>query len=384
MPPINTPPVPKRLRAVFCAGLLAASLPAHAATFTTLYAPHGHKQGAEPAYILAAGGLLFSDLEINDLGQDSGSVLATGPYGQTRTLHAFRGPDGGVPTGLAPRNDQLLIGTTLDGGLGYPNNGGLGVLFSIAPQDNRLKTLHQFSGAAGDGENPANPVVDKAAIFGTLLSDGTNFPRGAIFRYDLANGTSKVIYSFTGGADGEQPAGLVALPTLLAGIATAGGAGYGTIFSIMPDTGQETTLHAFQGGADGATPTSIIQASPTTLYGTTGATIGTTTGTLFIIDAETGALNTLHQFTADEGAQPNSLVHYQNFIYGTCKTGGAHNAGTAFGYDTKRKKFRILHQFTGHTDGSAPTSIDYLPNVALFGTTLYGGKGGGTVFRIDP
>jgi uncharacterized repeat protein (TIGR03803 family) len=79
-----------------------------------------------------------------------------------------------------------------------------------------------------------------------------------------------VLHTFTNGADGGDPDGLIqGSDGNFYGTATTGGAGYeGTIFKITP-AGVETVLYAFTGGADGSGPNALIQGSDGYLYGTT-------------------------------------------------------------------------------------------------------------------
>ena len=376
-----------RAAGIICVTVLGTAAPAYAASFTTLYAPSGAAEGAQPGNITATSTMLYALLEVNNMGLDSGSVLQIDPAsGATKVLHAFTGPDGGVPFGLLHHGmtgTGTLFGTTLDGGLGYPDNGGLGVLYRLNPQTGKEEALYKFSGRS-DGLNPDYPVFGASMIYGTLLSNGANYPRGAIFSYDLVKKVEKVLYSFTGGADGQQPANPLLLTGKLIGVAAAGGsAGYGTLFEIALATGQEATLYTFQGMTDGGTPGALISNGVHTLYGTTTATIGSVSGTLFSVNLDTGAFTTLHRFDAAEGGQPSGLVHVGAFIYGICATDGLHKAGSLFRYAVASGALRVLYQFTGAQDGDMPNSLAYM-NGALYGTTIYGGvpPGGGTVFRF--
>ena len=72
-------------------------------------------------------------------------------------------------------------------------------------------------------------------------------------------GTQKVLYAFTGGADGGQPyAGVIFDPAgNLYGVTQAGGAyNKGTVFELSPskDGWTETVLYSFTGGTDGGEP----------------------------------------------------------------------------------------------------------------------------------
>src|SRR5207248_9198783 len=89
----------------------------------------------------------------------------------------------------------------------------------------------------------------------------------------------KVLYTFTGGADGGVPAaGLVfdtsgnAYGTTLYGgdlnCSLNPGGGCGTVFKLDP-SGKETVLYAFTGGADGAAPAGdLLLDKEGNLYGT--------------------------------------------------------------------------------------------------------------------
>jgi uncharacterized repeat protein (TIGR03803 family) len=106
-----------------------------------------------------------------------------------------------------------------------------------------------------------------------------------VFKIDPA-GNETVLYSFTGGADGNSPnAGLIRDPagnlygTTIAGgnLPCAIGDGCGVIFKISP-TGSESVLYTFTGEADGASPVGPLLPYKGSLYGTTfygGANPGT-------------------------------------------------------------------------------------------------------------
>ena len=82
-----------------------------------------------------------------------------------------------------------------------------------------------------------------------------------------------MLYSFTGGADGGYPAFAgVILDSAgnLYGTASGGGAsGAGVVYKVDP-SGNETVLYSFTGGADGNEPTTGVILGPEgNLYGTT-------------------------------------------------------------------------------------------------------------------
>jgi len=145
-----------------------------------------------------------------------------------------------------------------------------------------FSVLYNFLGAPNDGAVPFSSLTADSSgnLYGTTESGG---PYGAGTVFELpATGGEIVLYSFTGGVDGDIPTeGLVRdesgnfYGTTLWGGNTAGicprsAAGCGVVFKLTPD-GQETVLYNFTGGADGAYPSgSLIRDAAGNLYGTTG------------------------------------------------------------------------------------------------------------------
>jgi len=83
------------------------------------------------------------------------------------------------------------------------------------------------------------------------------------------SGQETVLYSFTGGADGGNPLGVLILDSdgNLYGTASAGGTGCGVVYKLDP-SGQETVLHTFAGFRDGCSPYAGVLADPAgNLYG---------------------------------------------------------------------------------------------------------------------
>jgi uncharacterized repeat protein (TIGR03803 family) len=101
-----------------------------------------------------------------------------------------------------------------------------------------------------------------------------------VYKLDPA-GHYTVLYSFSGGADGNDPGGLI-LDSAgnLYGVAGSGSTGAGLVFKL-DTSGQETVLYSFTGGADGSGPNAIIRDSAGNFYGTTLAGGKHSTGVVF-------------------------------------------------------------------------------------------------------
>ena len=82
-----------------------------------------------------------------------------------------------------------------------------------------------------------------------------------------------VLYSFTGGADGNSPWGVIAdsVGNLYGTTNSGGSQGHGVIYKL-DSTGKQTVLHTFTGGTDGSMPfAGMIRDSVGNLFGTTYA-----------------------------------------------------------------------------------------------------------------
>ena len=209
----------------------------------------------------------------------------------------------------------------------------------------------------------------------------------------------KVLYSFTGGTDGEYPSGgLTRVNGVLYGVTSNGGSGCtgygcGTVFSIG-GSGQEKVLYSFQGGSDGVNPAGALIDVDGTLYGTTmyggGSDCnGYACGTVFSI-TPSGSEKVLYSFAGgNDGYFPSGgLTALNGVLFGTTVNGG-NGYGTVFSLTSSGQE-KVLYRFKGAEggkDGAAPNGQLIAVKGVLYGTTFYGGhcviQGGcGTVFKV--
>jgi uncharacterized repeat protein (TIGR03803 family) len=183
----------------------------------------------------------------------------------------------------------------------------------------------------------------------------------------------------------------------LYGTAFQGGIyGKGTVFEITA-AGKMRVLHSFTGGTDGAEPTAGLTESNDILYGTTahGGTGGY--GVVFKLPLTgklAGKLTTLHTFNFVDGAIPfgGVVLDAKGNIYGTTYKGGTQQASCDEGCGvvfkiTSAGVESTLYNFTGvqYGDGMYPYGglvMDSKGN--LYGTTVEGGEGTGTIFKVAP
>lgn len=264
-----------------------------------------------------------------------GTVYDMDAAGNERVLYNFDGVDGYYPSADLTVLNGSLYGTTRYGGVGRfpcPGSGSCGNVFEVTPSG-RERSVYSFQGApsANDGVLPYGYVTNvDGVLYGTTGYGGT---RGAGTVYRLTrSGNERVLYSFTGGADGAYAyPGLVPLDGELYGTTVTGAHGSGTVFKIST-SGALRVLHAFKGyPSDGDTPQALIAVNGT-LFGTTGyggehsCRIGSKIvgcGTVFEITTS-GRETILHDFKGgNDGAFPAAaLTAVDGTLYGTTSAGG--------------------------------------------------------------
>lgn len=283
-----------------------------------------------------------------------------------------------------------------------------------------FKSLYSFTGTP-DGANPfqSNLLNVSGALYGTTGTGGLS-NAGTIFKFDSA-GKETVIYSFTGGADGNQPSmGLIRdSQGNFYGTAFFGGdtscvllttepPGCGSVYKFDSSLTNLTILHTFTGGTDGAWPQGLVIDSAGNLYGVTlyGGNLncplypGGGCGVVFKISAA-GSLSPLYTFQGGtDGAFPFGFLTLRGgAVYGGVGGGGnlsdcgGAGCGVVFAVSTSTGAEKPLYTFTGGADGASPTSqflFDTKDN--LYGTTYAGGDVGcsnessvgcGVVFRLS-
>jgi uncharacterized repeat protein (TIGR03803 family) len=303
----------------------------------------------------------------------------------------------------------------------------LTMVAGITAHAQTLQVIHSFTGG-GDGANPyAGLTMDRAgnfygtARYGGSGGSGTVFSlsrRGSGWAFDL-------LYSFTGGSDGAQPASALIMDQAgnLYGTTTLGGvpncqgfAGCGTVFKLQPPAAPcatppcawtETVLHAFTGGEDAAFPTlgSLLFDQTGNLYGTTedgggrGGCAGYGCGAVFKLSPSASGWteSVLYSFTGgSDGSQPECRLIFDGVgnLYGTASSGGLQDCqgypgcGTVFKLSPSESGWTdsTLHSFTGGDDGWTPVGgLVFDQSGNLYGTTASSGQGGGgSVFKLAP
>jgi len=391
-----------------------------------------------------------------------GIVLAWTVIGSTKApaqtysvIHNFSGADGQSPTAGVSLRGGILYGTTLQGGNGngtvyqtthagsnwvtnpisllpvgmlpyatvvfgpdgHPygtafrgGSSNNGIVFDLIPPFSICRTvncfwkenvIYEFQGAP-DAAQPTGGLIwdQEGNIYGTTVYGGTH-GAGAVYEL-MKSGSSwaeKVIWSFSGGADGLRPNAEVVMDTQGNLFGTTNGGGLynqGVVFKLTPsgDQWQETVVYSFKNQDDGSVPLAgLIFDSSGNLFGAAsegGSGVG---GTVFelIPSGNSYTFKLLHSFSGQAGffcgPRASLTLDTSGNLYGTTDCSGAHGQGNVFKLTKNGTDwiYGSLYDFTGGADGDQPQStvtIDGQGN--LYGTTTGGGRGYGVLWMITP
>jgi hypothetical protein len=382
---------------------------------------------------------------------ECGSILKLSPSlkkGGTWTetaLHVFAGQsheDGNTPAG-GVTIDSLgnLYGTTAYGGTGdcilLGTAVGCGTVYKLSPPKQEggrwIETiLHDFQ-SGRDGYFPWGDLTfDKSGNLygatqfgggkGTTCNGFYGGQCGAVFELSPPKNKGgkwkeKILYAFTGNADGANPNGGLTFDRkgTIYGTAVFGGyqrgicsrGGCGVTFELIPPVKkggkwQQKVIYKFH-GQEGAMPMAgVALKGDGHLYGTVyaGATDGM--GAVFALVAPIGGgvpwkETSLYRFkNRNDGTSPQSalITDATGRLWGTALGGDTHR-GVVFRLDPPAQKkswaFRVLYNLKGAPDGNHPTArLTFNATGDLFSTTEWGGTGQscqggcGTVFEISP
>jgi uncharacterized repeat protein (TIGR03803 family) len=300
---------------------------------------------------------------------------------------------------MSPKKSTLFIAAS-----------GLALLLTLAVPAlaaSKEKVLYNFCRyqLCPDGSNPVSSLVFDVAgnLYGTAVYGGnSNCVRGCgtVFQLAQVNGkwVYKVLHHFENdGKDGYYPAANLIIDTAgnLYGTTADGGTSLGgTVFELMPAQGGkwvEKILYSFSGGSEPLAP--VVFDTQGSLYGTTFYGGADGDGTVFrLVPGKNGDWTgkVLHNFNFNghDGFSPRAGLVFDSSgnVYGTTVLGGKGD-GTVF--EEARGKNgswteNVLYSFTGETDGglaNAPLVFD--SSGSLYGTTLAGGSSGlGNVFKL--
>jgi uncharacterized repeat protein (TIGR03803 family) len=423
------------LAAIALVGVFGAvAAPALALTENVIYSFTGGIDGNGPngALILDGRGNLFGATASGGK-YGAGVVFELSPpaAGQTAwretVLHAFKGkPDGNSPVGaLVLDSKGNLYGATNIGG-----DHNLGAVFELSPPSAGRSTwtkaiLYSFKGGA-DGQSPcrgAGLIFDSSRnLYGTTCGNGVTgnigYRNGTVFKLTpplSVKGAWKkfILHGFAESAtDGGYPGTQLTVDAAgkLYGTAYSGGSGSGCsvdrplcgiVFTLSPTARlkpwSETILHNFSpDGVDGVAPfAGVTVDSQGNLYGTTSLGGKFALGAVYKLSPPPPGQSQWVEsvswsFSGPDGGLPayGALISDgPGNLYGTTVSGGDGGCacGTVFEY-TPGGSLHSLYSFTNTSGDGANPEGGLVMDVAgnLYGTTINGGAGAGTVFEITP
>jgi uncharacterized repeat protein (TIGR03803 family) len=408
------------LTGIFMLTMLAAPA-AQAQTFQVLYTFSGQRDGGYPdgGLTMDGSGTFYGSTFGGPPTQSNyGNVFQFrqhGPGWLFTTIYSFQGGNDGAwpraPLVVGP--DGALYGATTEGGGdGCGGNGtGCGTIYRVTPPPGPCRialcawdesVIHSFA-SGSDGANPeyVGLVFDNQGnLYGTAPYNNSSGGYGVVYKLTPQGGawTYNVLYTFTGGSDGEYPQSGVTLDTSGNLYGTTPNNYFGEVYQLTPSRSGWTknTLYNFQGGTDGSSPVGgLIFDSHGDLYGSTTQD-GTGGGTVFQLTPQQDGTwaETLRQDLPGGHYGPFSSLTTDaaGNLYGTTDEGGAYGYGSVFKltYSGGNWVYTTLHDFTGGSDGAYPSggvTLDASGN--LYGTTANGGsqhsyEGFGVIWEITP
>jgi uncharacterized repeat protein (TIGR03803 family) len=220
---------------------------------------------------------------------------------------------------------------------------------SQSAQAQTLTVLHNFTGKGDGGYSQAGLAMDKTGnLYGTASQGGTG--TGVVFRLTHAGSgwvlTTLYTFNYT---DGGYPDSNVTFgpDESLYGMTSEGGQyGYGVVYRLRPSPAacksadcpwEETVLYSFTGGADGEYPgyAKVVFDQAGNLYGTTTDGGDGGGGVVFELTPSNGGWteSVLWSFSKQGGGEaPESGVIFDSAgnLYGTTNYGGTYDAGIVY------------------------------------------------------
>jgi uncharacterized repeat protein (TIGR03803 family) len=269
------------------------------------------------------------------------------------------------------------------------------LLFSISSGHAATqKVLYAFTGGVDGSEPYAGVIFDPAGNLYGVTEFGGLYGKGTVFQLTPSGGawSETVLYNFTGGPDGDQPIGGLAIDEAgnLYGTAADGGDPFctcGTVFALSPSNSgwTFTVLHAFTGGTDGGVPGSSLRYGGGYLSGTTVNGGPSNQGTVFRLQTSGGSYFNA-AFALNNGNHPWGGMNFGS--YGTTYNGGKYGLGNVYEW-TYGHHLVVKHVFnsTGaagrHPLGELLLTFNASTPSTMYGTTYDGGVGGrGAVYKL--
>ncbi|MDB6131986.1 MAG: hypothetical protein JWM59_229 [Verrucomicrobiales bacterium] len=284
-------------------------------------------EGAFPGRIPSTGLILAPDGKLRGMTErggpgNRGTVYAIDPATDTWSLVTGLGgvgaPGLGAPaTALTADSQGLLWGGADIADQGGHGTLGYGGLYTLDPRTGEVTRRLVFTGRTGSAKGTAldgGLTMDNQGRLWGFSRQGGGADFGTVFRVDPASGVLTTVRDFTGASDGRYPGGAPFLDGqgniwgVTRGDYGGGEASLGTVFKIHTDTGAFTTVTTFTGAtgaAVGLTPNpGLASDGLSSIWGTTFYGGTEVRGSLFKLDAGSGAFTNVWELGIPAGSRP--------------------------------------------------------------------------------
>jgi uncharacterized repeat protein (TIGR03803 family) len=310
---------------------------------------------------------------------------------------------GNDPTAaLLSDGDGNFWGTTARGGV-Y----GQGTLFEVNVSTGAITTLVDFAGAmtgANRGGQPLAPLVSDGAgnLWGTTATGGAS-GEGTVFEVNASSGAITTVTDFADVATGANRGGYPYAALVSDGAGnfwgttwSGGAAGAGTVFEVNAGTGAVTTVADFDSFPAGSPLAGLLNDGAGYLWGTAsaGGTYGR--GAVFKMNINTGTVTDVVSFANSTTAAKRGNLPYAGLtsdgagnFWGTAYAGGASTAGTLFEINASTGVIMTLVDFANSTAGANRGGFPVGTLVSdgagnLWGSTATGGMySEGTIYKVN-
>jgi uncharacterized repeat protein (TIGR03803 family) len=302
-----------------------------------LFAPDGGFPETGPLYV---DGVFYGATQQG--GADYGGlVYAYNPVTNTESVVVnFNGANGVNPgLGSLAAHNGVIYGVTSQGGTDNQ-----GVIYKLDTATGKQAVLYNFVKGPSGYEPNAGILYHDGYLYGTTSYGGSKkqslcyYGCGTLYKFDLATKTPTVLFGFKNDRSGGFPYRdtLIYQDGVLYGVTVSGGAinnpnclhitGCGVVYKYDLAADKLSVLYRFHGGRDGNFPVGSLVYAGGNLYGTTIDGGNEDHGTVYEVNASTGAETVLHRFSptgAKDGTQPfGGLTYYHGKLYGTTGSGG--------------------------------------------------------------
>jgi uncharacterized repeat protein (TIGR03803 family) len=380
------------------------------------------RRGDYPQADLVSDGLgnLWGTTKLGGVGDSGGhgTVFKINPNTNAITTVADVGASGPVAlqAGLVSDGAGNVWGTSADGGAQDQ-----GAVFKMNVATGAVTTVVDFDNTTSPADNVRGSLPSAALVtdgtgnfWGTTLNGGTS-GWGTLFRVNISTGAITTIDDFdhsTSSTDnkrgGNPSAALVSdgAGSLWGTAQTGGTNSQGVVYKVNTSTGAMTTVIDFDGSTTqgdnqrgGSPDGGLVNDGAGNFWGTTS---GGGAGTIFKVNATSGAITTLVDFAQstsssnnERGARPEAEMVSDGAgnLWGTTAGGGTGGQGTVYKINVSTGLITTIADFDGNIDNSpgdnyrggepeAGLASDGEGN--LWGTTTSGGfSQNGTVFEVN-